>query len=168
LPSVSENGHPAQAVESQLVELPGGRITMNSRARGRYVATSDDGGSTWSQLFRERQLEGPDTAAGLLRYSGLGDGDKSRILFSYPSRPNRERGVIYLSYDDGATWPISKVLRPDRFSYSCLARLADGRIACVFDGTPATNEFRTQGDKFSVILAIFTLDWLTAGSDSSD
>lgn len=158
-------GREAQGSETQMVELPGGAIMLNARgAPGRLVSVSQDGGQTWSELKVEAAIKTTPTAAGFIRFSGLGDGAKSRLLFSNPVEKFRQRGLISLSYDDGKTWPVQKTLRERRFSYSTVTRLPDGKIACIFDGTAENGEF--PGHKgAAVLLATFTLEWLTDGKD---
>jgi sialidase-1 len=60
-----------------------------------------------------------------------------------------------LSRDEGKTWPIARVLYPGSFSYSCLASLPDGSVACLFE---------IDGTK-KISIARFTLDWLEQRSD---
>ena len=67
----------------------------------------------------------PSCNANVLRYS-FGDVLGKGILYSGPDSINRQQQRIYLSLDDGATWPIkAHVLRPDGFAYSVLTRLSD-------------------------------------------
>jgi sialidase-1 len=150
--------------EVQIVELPGGGLMLNTRSVERNVATSTDGGKTWSPLKTDPSLQSTPTAAGFIRYSGL-EGGRSRLIFSNPSEVGRNRGVIALSYDDGKTWPVQKVLRPGRFKYSHLARLPDGQVGCIFDGTVDDGEIEGESRGGAVILARFSLAWLTDGTD---
>jgi sialidase-1 len=150
--------------ETQFVELPGGDILLNSRAPRRNTAISKDGGRTWSPLKAEHGIKTYEAAAGFLRYSGLGDGAKSRILFSNPADARRIRGVVSLSYDEGKTWPVQKDIRPDRFGYSCLVRLPDDSIGCIFEANVAEGEFPGVPQGRAILLARFTLDWLTDGN----
>ena len=57
-----------------------------------------------------------------------------------------------LSFDDGKTWPVSRLLVPGVFRYNCLAQLPDGTLLCLFE--------RGASKSPSVTLARFTLDWL--------
>jgi len=156
------------ANETQFVELAGGAVMLNARSTGRVVAASRDGGKSWSPLVEEPALVGPACAAGLIRYSWPDDGQKSRILFSLPGNPDRrESGTVWLSYDEGKSWPVSKVLRSGRFAYSCLARLPDDRVGCVFGGREQVEEAGTRQVKNVVVLATFTLGWLTDGRDNA-
>jgi len=153
------------ANETQVAELDDGTIQLNTRTFGRAVAYSRDGGEHWSPLVDEPTLKGPACAAGFLRYSSRHDGEKGRLLFSLPMLDGRHQGTVWLSYDDGRTWPVSKTLRPDRFKYSCLARLPDDTIGCVFGGVAAIEEDGTTKNGYCIILAFFTLEWLTDGRD---
>ena len=67
--------------------------------------------------------------------------------------------TVRLSYDEGKTWPVSKLLYEGKSAYSCLAVLPDGTIACLYE--------RGEG-RYSenLYFARFTLDWLTDGADS--
>ncbi len=89
----------------------------------------------------------------MLRCTWPNTGNKSRILFSNPASTKREKLTVRVSYDEGATWPLSKEIFPGPSAYSCLAMLHDGRIACLFEA----------GEKNSyekITLAHFSLDWL--------
>ena len=150
--------------ESQVVELPGGALLLNTRSVGRNIAVSSDGGQSWSPLQEELAIKTSPTAAGFIRYSGIGDGDKSRLLFTNPTELKRSHGVLTLSYDDGKTWHVQRTLREGRFKYSGLARLPDGQIGCIFDGVADKGELpKYQGA--SVLLARIPLEWLTQGKD---
>ena len=60
-----------------------------------------------------------------------------------------------MSYDEGKTWPIARVLHTGGYAYSDLTVLPDGTIGCLYekDGYQA------------VTFARFTLEWLTGGKD---
>jgi sialidase-1 len=145
--------------EAQFVELQDGAIRFNVRRWAgkpvRKTCVSRDGGVTWSAVEDAPELRDPGCMASVVRYTGLEDGKKSRILFSGPQSTKRENGTVFLSYDEGATWPIHRVLYKDSFGYSCLTSLPDGTIGCLFevDGTRR------------MVFARFTLDWLTEGQD---
>jgi len=61
--------------------------------------------------------------------------------------------TIRVSYDEGKSWPIARVLHPGPSAYSCLAVLPDGEIACLYE---AGREHPYE----SLVFARFTLDWL--------
>jgi sialidase-1 len=148
--------------ESQVVELTDGTLLLNMRSddggKGcRIGATSNDGGKTWSKPFDVCAL--PDTCCqgSILRYTWADQkGGKSRILFCNPVKSGRSEGTVRLSYDEGKTWPVSKMICRDYFGYSCLTAMPDGAIGCLFE-TAGCGKIAFQ---------CFSLEWLTDGNDS--
>jgi len=45
----------------------------------------------------------------------------------------REKLTVRVSYDEGATWPVSKTIFAGPAAYSCLTMLPDKSIACLFE-----------------------------------
>ncbi len=119
--------------ESQVAELSDGRLllnmrNMNSPRRERGVATSADGGLTWSEPRYDPALVEPVCQASLMA------GGPGLLLFSNPaSAKSRVRMTVRLSRDDGKTWPAALELHPGPSAYSSLAVLADGRIGCLYE-----------------------------------
>ncbi len=66
--------------------------------------------------------------------------------------------TVRVSYDEGRTWPLQRLLRPGPAAYSCLARLSDGTILCLY-------ERGEKGAYETITLARFSLGWLTDGKD---
>ena len=156
--------------ECQVVELADGKLMLNMRmqenGRGkRGVAMSNDGGQTWSKLKLDPVLIEPVCQASFLRYTLASTNSKNRLLFSNPAssppsgktRGDRINMTVRLSYDEGMTWPVSKLLHDDPSAYSCLAVLPDGDIGCLYEG----GETR-YGE---IVFARFSLEWLTDGKD---
>jgi len=151
--------------ECQAVELSDGVLLLNMRSyhkkNRRAVATSADGGMTWTGAALDNTLVEPVCQASLLRYSGLGDGKKSRILFSNPADTKRVRMTVRMSYDECGSWPVSKVLNEGPSAYSCLTELPDGRIGCLYE--------RGEGNAYETItFAAFTMKWLTEAKDNGE
>lgn len=148
--------------EVQMVELADSSVMLNSRKWGgralRKIAISRDGGVTWSKIKEEPALRDPGCMASIFRYTFPAEGNPSRILYSGPDSPRRENGTVHLSYDEGRTWPVKKVLFPGSFAYSVLTALPDRTIGCLFE-TDGTDR---------IVFARFTLAWLTDGKDSLD
>jgi sialidase-1 len=147
--------------ECQVVERDDGSLLLNMRSyhgkNRRAVATSTDGGLTWSDVKLDEALVEPVCQASLLRYTGK-EGGKSRMLFANPASLKREKMTVRLSYDQGATWPVAKPLHAGPAAYSALAVLPDGTIGCLYE--------RGQKSSYETItFARFTLDWLTDGKD---
>ena len=145
-------GGPGFANEVQFVELGDGRVMLNARNQNgekvRKVAFSSDGGQTWSPTITDPALIEPACHASILKHPGR---DGSPFLFSNPaSTTARTNGIIRMSLDEGKSWPVSRVIYPGSFAYSCLGSLPDGRVACLF-----------ERDGYSKIsMAIFTVDWV--------
>jgi len=149
--------------ECQVIERADGSLLVNTRMQGHWqgwrgIATSTDGGATWSAIQQEKQLPCPKCQASLLRY------DDQRLLFSNPFPPEpkdgkpsgaRVRMTIRVSTDDGHTWSASKRLHEGPSAYSSLARLPDGTMLCLYEGGG-------KGAYESLRLARFNLEWLSA------
>lgn len=153
-----------QVNECEVVELEDGRILLNMRSydparKSRFVAFSTDGGQSWSNMVCHETLIDPICQASIHRLATVANDGRSRILFSNPaSRHARERMTVRLSYDEAATWPVSRVLHAGPAAYSSLAVLPDRTVCCFFE----------RGADFAyeqMTLARFDLDWLTEGKD---
>jgi sialidase-1 len=67
--------------------------------------------------------------------------------------------TVRVSYDEGKTWPVAKLLNAGPSGYSCLTVLSDMKIGCFYE----------RGDRSSidkVTFARFSLEWLTDGADA--
>ena len=106
--------------------------------------------------------------AGLIRYTSPTDGQPPTLLYSHPpSRPGRTDTpaprmggsdlTVYLSRDEGRTWPVSRLVEPGPARYSDLGRdRGTGR----FSASIAMVE-RRDLEKISVVR--FNLAWLLDG-----
>lgn len=84
-----------------------------------------------------------------------GSDGQSRILFSGADHPAKRLGMtVWLSEDEGQTWPVRRLVDPGPSAYSDLAVLGDGRIALLYE----------RGGANGIDLTAFSLDWLRAGS----
>ena len=156
-------GKRSQINEVQMAELSDGSVRLNSRqfagANVRKTSLSSDGGVTWSPVEDVPDLRDPCCMGSILRYSFADNGGKSRLLYSGPDSGSRKNGTVYLSCEEGKTWPVKKVLCAGNFAYSVLVRLPDGQVGCLFE----TGE---KGAYEKIAFAAFTLDWLTDGKDA--
>jgi len=150
--------------ESQVVELADGGLLLNMRNHPpkpenfRMIARSTDGGWTLSAAVPDRALVEPPAQASLLRFSSASNQDRNRLIFANPASPARERMTVRLSYDEGLTWAVSRVLHDGPSAYSSLVVLPDRSIGLLFE----------RGDRSPyerITFARVTLEWLTSGSD---
>jgi sialidase-1 len=160
--------------EAAVAELSDGRIYYNSRRhwapegenpRMRWVAWSEDGGETWTDLSRSDVL--PDGAqhrdyglmAGLVR---LPVAEQDILIFSnIESEEGRNGGTVWASFDGGETWPIKRGVEEGAFAYSSLAA---GR-----PGTPSEGWIYLlfEGDGEGHV-ARFNLSWVLDGTETGD
>lgn len=125
--------------EVQMVELADGTIMLNARSQGkrtsklRKIATSSDGGESWTQLKDDPNLIDPVCQAAILRYSWPEEGT-SRILFCNPaSQKARENGTLRMSTDEGKTWTHSATIYAGGFAYSSIARTQHDQVGILFE-----------------------------------
>jgi sialidase-1 len=150
--------------ESQIIELTDGRLMLNMRNHPpkpenfRMVAISDDLGRTFSKASPDRALIEPPAQASLLRLTSVKTADRNRLLFANPASTARERLTVRLSYDEGVTWPIARVVHEGPAAYSSLVALQDSSVGLLFE----------RGDRSPyerITFARFTIEWLTDGRD---
>ena len=146
--------------ECAVVQLSDSTLMINMRSfRGRgkrAVALSRNAGLTWSAATDDATLIEPVCQASLIRYTWRDAEGKSRLLYSNPAtKSGRHRMTVRLSYDEGQTWPISKVLHEGSAAYSSLAELPGGTIGLLYE----------RDDYQKITFASFTLQWLTDGQD---
>lgn len=126
-----------QVNECTVAELPGGRLMLNMRnygsSRVRKVAISKDGGESWSDLKEDAGLIEPVCQASLITYDV--PRKKQFLVFSNPAHSKSRVGMtVRISYDEGRTWPLKKLVHAGPSAYSNMVGLPDGRLACYFEG----------------------------------
>lgn len=127
-----------QVNECEVVELADHRLLLNMRnydpsQRTRQVAESRDGGRSWENQHHDPALIEPICQASLRRLCWAAGDRPGIVLFSNPGSTNRSRLTLRASYDEGATWPVSKVLHAGPAAYSCLVVLPRGQIGCLYE-----------------------------------
>ena len=147
--------------ESMSVETADGRIYMNMRSRQkkhlRAYAWSSDGGETWSEVAFDPGMPEPSVQGSVVRFTTADKHGRNRVLLAHPSsQTERARLTVRMSYDECRTWPVAKLLHQEYSGYSDLAIAPDMTVLCLYE-----SEWHAR-----MILARFTLDWLTDGADS--
>ena len=151
--------------EAKVTELVDGRILMSIRHAGkRWYNISDDGGETWQpNPSTWNDITAPACNGDLIRYTSVNQGyNKNRLLHSVPLGNSRRDLTVYISYDEGETWPVHKTIVPYSSAYSSLCILPDGTIGLYVEEEPNG----TSG--YSTVFYNFSLEWLTDGADSLD
>lgn len=163
--TLSDNVISPGANECQVVELSDGRLLLNARMQNsrttgeRGIASSSDGGATWTELSQHSGLADPVVQASLIRLES--DGTKDLLLFSNPNVPlSVERGArvnltVRVSRDSGATWSSGRTLHSGPAAYSCLVGLDGDEAGCLYEaGESSAYE--------SIRFARFGLEWVSA------
>ena len=154
-----KGGERSRINEVQMAELPDGSVLLDSRQfageKVRKSSTSRDGGKTWSPVQEVPELTDPSCMASTIRYSFARDTSPGLMLHSGPDSTKRERGTVWLSKDDGKSWPVKRVLHPGPFAYSVLTRFADGTVGCLFEA----DDYRR------IVFARFPVEWVKAAAE---
>ena len=155
--------------ECSFYEAADGTLWMNIRwgdSRGgekqkrcRLIATSSDGGASWSAGRFDPNLIDPQCLASTLRYLWPKEG-RGRVLFANPAdEGSRVNMTVRMSYDDGRSWPVAKQIYAGPSAYSCMARMPNGDIGLLYE----------CGERYKyekMTFAWFTPGWLTEGKDT--
>ncbi|MBB3188701.1 exo-alpha-sialidase [Microbacter margulisiae] len=146
--------------EAKVAELNNGNILMSIRHDGggaRYYNLSSDNGVTWGAVSSWPELTEPGCNGSLIRYTSTKDGyDKNRLLHSIPNDATfRDNVSVFVSYDEGKTWPVKKSICTGSSAYSSLTILPDGTIGAYVE----------ENDPISLYFINFSLSWLTNGVD---
>ncbi len=169
---------PGGTGESTIVECLGGDLLRNDRAvssqwelskRRRQSYTSNI--ANWTQAFASHNtLLDPKCEASILRYNF---DSPDRIVFLNPaSTVTRSKMRVRLSYDDGATWPISRPLWPalteqqcidqGKGGYSSMTKTADYHVGALVEINE--NPSSSSTSHRSIEFHKFNLEWIRNGA----
>ena len=151
--------------EAKVTELVDGRILMSIRHGGnRWYNISEDGGETWQPTTSTwYDITAPACNGDMIRFTSENQGhDKNRLLHSVPYGNSRTDVTVYVSYDEGETWPVKKCIVPYSSAYSSLCILPDGTIGLYVE------EAYAGASGYSTVFYNFSLNWLTDGNDTFD
>lgn len=142
-----------QVNECTVAEISGGRLLLNMRnydrtKKSRMITLSNDGGVSWNDICPDPVLVEPICQASLLTYALRGK-KPGILLFSNPANEeNRINMTLRVSYNDGKSWPVSKVLHAGPSAYSDLVSLRSGDIGILYE---AGEESPYEGIVFEVV-----------------
>lgn len=163
---VSSNAACANGDEAKIVELSNGDLLMSIKNRNkgyRLMAKSTDQGVTWTAASENATLMDPACNGDVVSYT-TADG-KYYLLHSMPgSSSTRENVTVYLSSDDGKTWPIKRQVYTGYSAYSALEVLNDGTIGIVVEEGKWDSNL-PGSDGFNLAYYNFSLDWLLNGQE---
>ena len=122
----------------------------------RWYNISEDGGLTWCpETSAWTDLIATACNGDIIRYSSVNEGaEKNILLHSLPAPERRENVTVYVSYDEGQTWPVSKCIVPYASAYSSLCLLPDHSIGLYVE--------ESDGDTlgYSMVFYNFGFGWL--------
>jgi arylsulfatase A-like enzyme len=161
--------------ESCVAQLSDGRVMLTSRntlpENRRIAAMSRDGATGWSPVRVIADLPEHGCMAGFLSHPGSTAHPGPVLLHSAPDTDAREHKArrdltVWLSRDDGGTFPIKRLLRAGPAAYSDLAALPDGTVLCVYEtgleGVGPQDGQRRPWAYAAIAAARFDLAWLSA------
>lgn len=126
-----------------------------SKPNRKIVTASSTGATDWGEPNFHPELKEPVCMASVIRVPSKADLDSAGgngshlLLFTCPDRVGRNKAgkevpggrgkrenlTIKVSYDDGATWPVSRTIQPGPSAYSDLTVLQSGEVLCLYEGS---------------------------------
>ncbi|SHL39207.1 sialidase-1 [Chitinophaga jiangningensis] len=151
--------------ESQPVELSDQRVLLSIRnpstAKRRAFSESPDGIGGWTPARLAPELFDPTCMASIVRVPLWKPEGKPALVFVNPDSRHIEKNPranlsASVSFDDGKTWKLHKVLDSGPSGYSDMATGKNGTIYCLYE----TNTQNNKGFNYSLVLKTFTPQWL--------
>jgi sialidase-1 len=122
-------------------------VSLRSSVHQRHTAVSRNAGLTWSEPAPVDGVPDAVCQASILALA------KGRVMFANSASDRRRVNLtLRLSQDDGATWPVSRVLYEGPSGYSDLAAGKDGAVYCLF-------EYGTNGSAGKIGFAKIPRGW---------
>jgi sialidase-1 len=128
--------------EATAAPLANGRMIFNARnqkgdARERIVAFSSDGGQTWDSTYFDKTLIDPICQGSILTI-GHKKGKNILAFVNAADRQKRNNLTLRISYDEGLTWPVSKVIandpaKEDYTAYSDIVMMNKNTVGILFE-----------------------------------
>ncbi len=172
---------PRNPSETVVVELADGRVMLNFRNESprqrRGVVIGPDGATGWGPWRFDEGLSEPTCMGSIFRVTLSGPQDRNRIVFANPHNAGADRRendresharrdvTVRLSYDEGETWPVARVLERGPGGYTDLAAAPDGTVWCIYErGAARGNHYHPA----ALTVARFDLVWLAGEGAARD
>lgn len=141
---LSDNINTPGGNEAMAVTLSGNKLMINARnqlgnIRERIVAISNNGGENWDTTYFDPQLPDPVCQGSILNIGKV----KGKAVLAFCNAADtvkRDNLTLRISFDEGKTWPISKVIAKnpageiDGYSaYSDIVKLSDTHIGVLYE-----------------------------------
>jgi sialidase-1 len=128
--------------EATAAPLSGGRLIFNARnqkgdIRERIVAYSNDGGQTWDSTYFDKTLIDPVCQGSILTI-GKRNGKNILAFVNAADQQKRNNLTLRISFDEGKSWPVSKVIandptREDFAAYSDVVTMNKNTVGILFE-----------------------------------
>jgi sialidase-1 len=150
--------------ESMAVQLANDSVLLSIRSgsaiKRRAFSTSGDGINGWTKTRFEEELFDPTCMASIIALPSRNKNEKPAITFVNPDSRNiekhpRQNLTVKLSYDNGYSWPVQKVLKRGASGYSDIAVDGDRTIYCLYETNTVGKNFN-----YSMVLKKFNRNWL--------
>lgn len=143
--------------ETRIIERADGVLVYEGRyidtaVHSRVVTASSDRGMTWAPL---ELMPGIPPSPGVdVGFHRMTNGGTPRVLCTWLNSTTKSHLTLSMSYDEGVTFPVSKLIHSDINYYSSIQVRADGVILVIYE------------TRKKIMLARLNLEWLTDGTDS--
>ncbi|PQZ89586.1 exo-alpha-sialidase [Arthrobacter sp. MYb227] len=123
-----------EANENKVVELPDGKVLLNSRAKNaRLQAISEDGGHSYGPLYSADSLPDPSDNGSIFKLPSTGAGDEYLLATNNRDTSLRRNTVLSASGDHGQSWKPAATIWAGSSAYSTGAILADGSLGVLYE-----------------------------------
>lgn len=141
---LSENISIAGGNESTAAEISNNGLMFNARnqkgdIKQRIVAISNNGGETWDKTYFDANLPDPVCEGSILNI-GKKKGKSILAFCNAADTKNRDNLTLRISFDDGKTWTISKVIDKaesekarDNSAYSDIVQISKNEVGVLYE-----------------------------------
>ncbi|MGJ7030247.1 sialidase family protein [Niabella hirudinis] len=150
--------------ESMPVELADGSVLMSirnpSKNLRRAFSRSATGIDGWSAVQFAEELFDPTCMAPIIAIPIGGRHHTKALLFVNPDsraieKHPRRNLTAHISFDEGATWPASKVIDAGACGYSDVAVGSNGSVYCLYESAGKDRDFN-----YTLVLKKISNNWL--------